>query len=90
MINAIHWCKNNDPEYLRILRELQRLGITPSGNKAIDKAKLEKAKEKTEERFEIFDEIEIADKKQLEREQMEIDRQGATTLAEINKILLGL
>ena len=35
---------NYDPEYQRILQELMRFGIAPSGNKNIDKGKLEQAK----------------------------------------------
>ena len=31
-----------DPEYQRIIRELRALGIEPSGDKATDKAKLER------------------------------------------------
>lgn len=33
-----------DPEYQRIVRELRAFGIEPSGDKSIDKAKLEAAK----------------------------------------------
>ena len=35
---------HSDPEYLRILQELMKLGIAPSGNKSVDKSKLEQAK----------------------------------------------
>ena len=31
-----------DPEYQRIIRELQALGITPTGDKSADKAKLQR------------------------------------------------
>lgn len=34
-----------DSEYQRILRELRALGIEPTGDKAVDKAKLQAAKE---------------------------------------------
>lgn len=34
-----------DSEYQRIIRELRALGIEPTGNKTVDKAKLEAAKE---------------------------------------------
>ncbi len=33
-----------DPEYLRIIRELRALGIEPTGDKTVDKRKLEEAK----------------------------------------------
>ena len=42
-VQAIH-SAYSDPEYLRILQELMKLGIAPSGNKSIDKTKLEQAK----------------------------------------------
>ena len=42
-VQAIH-SAYSDPEYLRILQELMKLGIAPSGNKSIDKMKLEQAK----------------------------------------------
>lgn len=34
-----------DSEYQRIIRELRALGLEPTGNKTVDKAKLEAAKE---------------------------------------------
>lgn len=77
-----------DPEYIKILIELRKLGISPSGNKTVDRGKLEQEKRKLEEKFEIKNLD--TDKNQLEREQLEERRTGATALAEINKILLGL
>ena len=35
-----------DQEYIRILMELHKLGIVPSGNKEVDKVKLEQEKQK--------------------------------------------
>jgi len=81
-----------DPEYLRIIRELQRYGLTPSGNKNIDKSRLEQAKEK-EKQAEAFllQEIKKPEDNQDEaRAQLEELRTGATTLAQINRILLGI
>ncbi len=34
-----------DPEHQRIMRELRAMGIEPTGEKSVDKAKLEQAKE---------------------------------------------
>lgn len=83
-IGAIN--KYTDPEYIRILMELRKLGITPSGNKTIDRQKLVDAKRHLEEKFEIKKET----APNIEREKLEEQRTGATALAEINKILLGL
>jgi hypothetical protein len=82
----------SDPEYLKIIQELMKLGIAPSGNKSIDKAKLEKAQQKTESKFEIdkTQNNNQKDEQQTKKEQMEEQRVGATNLAEINKVLLGL
>jgi hypothetical protein len=82
----------SDPEYIKIIQELMKLGITPSGNKYIDKTKLEQAQQKTESKFEV-DETQNKnqkDEQQTQKEQMEEQRVGATNLAEINKVLLGL
>ncbi len=78
----------DDPEYIRILMELRKLGITPSGNKTVDRGKLVQEKHRLEEKFKI--EPQQPDKNQAEREKLEEQRTGATALAEINKILLGL
>lgn len=75
-----------DPEYIKILMELRKLGITPSGSKTIDRGKLVKAKHQLEEKFEVKEQA-LPD---TEREKLEEQRTGATALAEINKILLGL
>lgn len=77
-----------DPEYIKILMELRKLGITPSGNKTIDRGKLVQEKHRLEEKFEV--KTPVTDKNQVERELLEENRPGATALAEINKILLGL
>lgn len=75
-----------DPEYIRIIMELRKLGITPSGNKTVDRGKLEQEKHKLEQKFKV-EEKALPD---VEREKLEEQRTGATALAEINKILLGL
>ncbi len=75
-----------DPEYIKILMELRKLGITPSGNKTIDREKLVQEKHRLEEKFEVKEQY-IPN---IEREKLEEQRTGATALAEINKILLGL
>ena len=87
-VGAINPNHCTDPEYIRILMELRKLGITPSGSKAIDRQKLADEKRRLEEKFEV--KHSDSNKNQLERENLEKQRIGATALAEINKILLGL
>ena len=77
---------NTDYEYLRILRELQRLGIVPTGNKQIDKSKLEKVK-KYEAEQTNSSEIE---NKQTAEVAFQNFYTSAGVLSDINKYLLGL
>ena len=45
MISAVRFLSAHiDPEHQRIIQELLRLGIAPTGNKAADKQKLQQAK----------------------------------------------
>ena len=94
-ISAIH--AYNDPEYLRIIQELRKLGIAPSGNKSVDKAKLEKAKaelvKKIQEKQEdstqnppAFQVPNIDNTIDSTRTQMEEKKLGAMTLAELNRL----
>lgn len=80
-----------DPEYLRIIRELQRYGITPSGNKYVDKGKLERVKKEVAE-FSVLKQ-EYNDKmpeNDAEKKALEETRPGAINLAIINRVLLGI
>ena len=91
-----------DAEYHRILQELMRLGISPSGNKTIDKGKLEQAKteliqkiqnkNQEEEKNELQVEIigAVQDSQDSKRAQMEEQRLGAMTLAELNRMYFGI
>ena len=100
-INSIH-SPYNDAEYLLILQELRRLGLAPTGNKSTDKMKLEQAKaeliHKIQEReqesqkqslqiqtVDAVDEAEYA-----KRSEMEEQRLGAMTVAELNRYFLVL
>lgn len=99
-IRALH--SYEDPEYLRILAELMKLGIAPSGNKSTDKMKLEQAKaelvqkiqtkHQEEEKQSIqFPPLEaIMDTQDSKRAQMEEERLGAMTVAELNRFYFGL
>ena len=81
-VQAIH-SAYSDPEYLRILQELMKLGIAPSGNKSIDKTKLEQAKQNLQ-----VQPLEAA--QDTQRAQLEELRPGATTVAELNKLYFRL
>ena len=92
----------SDPEYQRILQELMRLGIAPSGNKQVDKGKLEQAKAEliqkiqTREQEEQKQDIQVPplegvhDSQNTERPQLEESRLGAMTVAELNRLYFGL
>ncbi len=93
---------NSDPEYQRILQELMRFGIAPSGNKSIDKGKLEQAKAElvqkiqTRQKEEQKQELQVQPIEGIEatqdskRSQLEESRVGAMTLSELNKFYFGL
>ena len=89
----------NDPEYLRIIQELMKMGIAPSGNKSIDKTKLEKAKAELIEKIQTKQAVEqkqniqvqpLEGTKDTQRAEMEELRKGAMTLSELNKFYFGL
>ncbi len=100
-INAIS-SSGYDAEYQRILQELMRLGISPSGNKTIDKGKLEQAKteliqkiqnkNQEEEKNELQVETigAVQDSQDFKRAQMEEQRLGAMTIAELNRMYFGI
>ena len=91
-----------DSEYMRIILELRRLGLTPSGNKEIDKAKLARAKEelitkiKSHEQNSNNENLQIqtiapADEiENSKRAEMEEQRLGAMTIAELNRLYFGI
>ena len=103
MVHAItsisQYSQYSDPEYLKIIRELQQLGIAPSGNKSTDKSKLQQAKLELVQKIQIKQEEEQKQELQIQtiggvqdtqRSQMENERIGAMTVAELNKIYFGL
>lgn len=97
-------CYGIDPEYNRIIRELRALGIEPTGDKSVDKAKLQQAKDakRAEEtqNIQFVAEVKPTEKSGAESSQDNIKNDistkaqnmtGATQLAEFNKYkLLGL
>ncbi len=98
MVQAISSIRSySDPEYLRILQELMKLGIAPSGNKSIDKAKLEKAKQELIEKIKSKEESEnksarfqplnsVEENEDSKKAEMEEQRLGAMTVAELNRL----
>ena len=92
-ISAIGKNPYEDPEYMKIVQELLKLGLTPTGNKSVDKGRLEIAKKELAEQ--IQDKFQEQMQQQgnvqdTQRSQMEESKLGAMTVAELNKILHGL
>ncbi len=89
-----------DAEYTRILKELMQAGLTSSGNKSADKSRLNQAKLEliqkiqTKQAEEVKQDIQVqpleATQNSQHTPQMEQERVGAMTLAELNKIYFGL
>ena len=86
-----------DSEYMKILQELMKLGIAPSGNKSIDKAKLEQAKQELIEKIKTKENNDLNENKtqppnpvdgtdNSKRAEMEEQRLCAMTVAELNRI----
>ena len=92
-----------DYEYYKIIQELRALGISPTGDKNTDKARLEAEKQKlvekiTEKKAEISEEKELSFddivvqtyQVSAERQEMEEKLLGAMTIAEWNRIYFGI
>ena len=95
MVQAIGAIGNNfnrvDPEYTRILMELYKLNVKPSGDKEIDKAKLEEEKHKLAEKIQQKFDVETPEKNNnSDKAKLEEQRLGAMTVGELNKVLHGL
>ena len=101
-IRPISIAQSGDPEYQRILAELKKLGLTPSGNKSIDKGRLESAKQELvqkiqeKENFNQQQQLQVQPLNAVEstdnskKAEMEQQRLGAMNVAELNKIYFGL
>lgn len=104
MINAIGNASglSIDAEYLRIIQELRRLGLQPTGDKNNDAQRLAQAKAELVKKIQKQDEINSikslgiqiinsVDETYLsERSEMETQRLGAMTVAELNKLYFRL
>ena len=78
-----------DPEYMKILQELRELGLTPTGDKNIDKARVETEKQKLAQKIEEKMETKQPENsgEMAQRASMEVQKIGAMNVAELNKIL---
>lgn len=101
-ISSICSSSYTDAKYQRILQELMRLGIAPSGNKSVDKNKLEQAKTELIQKIQTRNNEEekqslqvqplegVKDTQDSKRAQIKEQRLGAMTLAELNKMYFGI
>ena len=78
----------NFSNYKEVVRKLRELGVEPTGDAQIDKAKLRQVIEKKVEKFELKKAEEKKKEEQLEN--LEESRVGAKILGEQNKIYFGL
>ena len=91
-----------DQEYLRIIQELQKLGLNPSGNKNSDASRLAEAKAELVERIKKQNSTQnnqalgvqtispVDESENSQRAEMEEQRLGAMNIAELNKLYFGL
>ena len=92
-----------DSEYLRIIQELRRLGLNPTGNKSADAQRLAQAKAELVQRIQKKEEIsnsqqelgvqiisQVDESEYIQRSEMEEQRLGAMNVAQLNKIFFGL
>lgn len=92
-----------DAEYLRIIQEMRSLGLAPSGNKPLDAQRLAQAKAELVQRIQKKEETtnsqqalgvqvisQVDESEYAHRSEMEEQRLGAMTVAELNRIFFGL
>lgn len=81
-----------DPEYMRIIQELFKLGLAPTGNKNVDKTRLETEKHKLAQKImrKMQEQQQVQQNDNVQRTQMEEQRLGAMNVAELNKLLHGI
>lgn len=94
-INAISMSSGMtiDSEYQRIMRQLRAYGIEPTGDKSVDKAKLqriEQTKESQNSKLQNPNDNNQKSEKEVSSEQFVDKGQGTDQLAMLNKLKLGL
>ena len=91
-----------DAEYMKIIQELRTLGLSPTGNKAVDAQRLaqakaeiirkinkhEEAKAQQELNVQVISQVDEGE--YIQKSEMEEQRLGAMTVAQLNKIYFGL
>ena len=93
---------NIDAEYLRIMQELRRLGLTSTGNKDADAQRLAQAKAELIDRIKNSENQDrsqslgvqvvgaVDEAENAKRSEMEEQRLGAMNVAQLNRIFFGL
>ena len=89
---------SSDAEYIRIIQELRALGIAPSGNKTVDAQKLTQAKNELVQRIKNREETNemqelnvqvlspVDETQYAQKSEMEEQRLGAMTVAQLNRL----
>ena len=91
MIVSISGVSTSIPsDYEEIIRRLKMLGLSPTGNPALDRSRLKTAIDNRVEKIEEQKKVEKEREEQEIEKQMEEKRLGAQALAEQNKIFFGL
>ncbi|PWL80725.1 hypothetical protein DBY21_00855 [Candidatus Gastranaerophilales bacterium] len=93
MASAISSSANTiDSEYLRIMRQLRAYGIEPTGDKSVDKAKLQKIEAAKDSQTSQFANTKNNNKNAENSSNIAItdNGQGTDQLAMLNKLKLGL
>lgn len=93
-----------DAEYMRIIQELRALGMSPTGSKSTDAQRLAQAKaelvqrihHKQEENINSYKDLgveiipQVDESEYIQRSEMEEQRLGAMSVAQLNRIYFGL
>lgn len=93
---------SQDIEHYMIIQQLKALGITPSGNKALDRAKLSaekskliqkilaKSNKKEEEKASFKNILVQTNEENNTKSQLELEMLGAKTVGELNRIYFSI
>lgn len=76
--------------YDEVIKRLKALGLSPTGNPALDRSRLQAEINRRVEKVEEEKKVEKEQEKRAIEKQLEEERLGAKTLAEHNKFFFGL
>ena len=91
-----------DAEYLRIIQELRAFGLSPTGNKSKDAQRLAQAKAELLRKINKYEEAnankdlnvqvisQVDETNNIQKSEMEVQKLGATTIAQLNRIYFGI